>query len=153
LEEFETLKPQPLQFVFKAHPLEDRSDEWFIVQFRKLFRRIHTFAHDYFGRHDIDEGSFHQPWAAGMSPEFMRYVEDVAEADPMDGSWDKLLQNTVQREWLVVGIIMRVLEIQVFGLNLWGMDQQEKELLHSLDRAFFTGEGRSLLPWDTPLCC
>ena len=143
LEEFKKLKPQPLQLTFQGHTLEDRSDEWFIEQFRRLFRKIRTFAHEYFGLHDIDKGEFHQPWASGMTVEFLRHVENIAEADPMDGGWDKLLQNTIQREWLVVAIIMRILEIQVFGTDLWGADQQEKDLLLGLERAFFTREGKS----------
>lgn len=141
LEEFETLQPQPLQFNFRSHPAEDRSDEWYIQQFRRLFRKLHDFAHDYFGLHDIDQGYFHQPWAAGMTPEFLRYVEDVATPDPMVGGWDPLLQNTIQREWLIVGIIMRILEIQVFGADLWGAEPQEKELLLGLERALLNREG------------
>jgi hypothetical protein len=141
LEDFATLRPQPLQFLFPAHPHEDRSDEWFIAQFRKLFRRISRFAHDYFGLHDIDAGEFHQPWAAGMAPEFLRYVEQVAEADPMISSWDKLLQDTAQREWLIVAVLTRILEIHVFGADLWGADTQEKELLLGLERALLTREG------------
>jgi hypothetical protein len=141
LEDLANLRPQPLQLLFPAHPHEDRSDEWFIAQFRKLFRRISRFAHDYFGLHDIDAGEFHQPWAAGMTLEFLRYVEQVAEADEMIGSWDKLLHNTAQREWLIVAVITRILEIHVFGADLWGADTQEKELLLGLERALLTREG------------
>jgi hypothetical protein len=142
LEEFETLRPQPLQFNFQPHPLQDRSDEWFIDQFRRLFQRIQIFAHGYFGLHDID-GESHQPWAAGMTLEFIRHVEDVAVDDPMAGSWDNLLQNTVQREWLIVAVVMRVLEIHVFGAYLWGANPEEKDFLFGLERALFTREGHS----------
>jgi hypothetical protein len=141
LEDLKTLQPQPLQYIFEGHPHEDRSDDWFIEQFRHLSLRINKFSRDYFGLHDLDEGEFHQPWAAGMTPEFIRHVEEVAEADPADGGWDKLLRNTVQREWLISAIIMRILEIQVFSADLWGADAEEKELLLSLERAFITSEG------------
>jgi hypothetical protein len=141
LEEFEKVQPQPIRFNFRPHPLKDRSDEWYIEQFRRLFRRIHNFASDYFGLHDLDQGDLHQPWAAGMSPEFLRWVEDVATADPMVGSWDPLLQNTAQRTWLIVGIITRILEIQVFGADLWGAEPQEKELLLGMERGLLNREG------------
>jgi hypothetical protein len=141
LEEFEEAQPQPIRFNFRPHPLKDRSDEWYIEQFRRLFRRIHNFASDYFGLHDLDQGDFHQPWAAGMSPEFLRWVEDVATADPMVGSWDPLLQNTAQRTWLIVGIITRILEIQVFAADLWGAEPQEKELLLGVERGLLNREG------------
>lgn len=141
LEQFQVLKPQPLQLTFTPHPAEDRSDRWYIEQFRRLYRRVTGFAHAYFGLHDIDEGEFHQPWTAGMSEEFISYVEDVAEADPLDGGWDTLLRNTKQREWLIAGIIMRILEIQVFGKDLWGATETELDLLYGLDRAFLEREG------------
>lgn len=141
LEEFETLKPQPLQFTFREHPAGDRSDEWYIGQFCALFRRIRSFAHDFFGLHDIDEGGFYQPWAAGMSLELIRHVEDVAEADPMTGGWDTLLQNTIQREWLIVALIIRILEVQVFDADLWGAEEHEKDLLFNLERALFVRDG------------
>lgn len=145
LQDFETLQPQPLQFTFPEHPDEDRSDEWYVTEFRVLFRRIFKFSSDFFGLHDIDVGEFHQPWAAGMTPEFIRHVEDVAEADPMDGSWDTLLRNTVQREWLIVAVIMRILEIHVFGADLWGAEPEQKALLLDLERALLTREGWDLI--------
>jgi len=141
-EELATLRPQPLRLSFPPHPADDRSDAWFVEEFRKLFRRMDRFAQDYFARHDLDEGEFHQPWAADMSPEFLRYVEQVAEADPAVGGWDNLLRDTVQRKWLIVAVIMRILEVKVFGADLWGADAEEKEVLLGLEKALLTREGR-----------
>jgi hypothetical protein len=140
-----TLQPQPLQLQFDLHPDADRSDSYFVDEFRKLFRRIFNFSQAFFGIHDLDEGEFHQPWVANIAPEFVSYVEQVAESDPAVGGWEDLLRDTQQRRWLIVAVIMRILEVQVFQADLWGADQQEKELLLGIERALLTREGNDQL--------
>jgi hypothetical protein len=140
-----TLQPQPLQLQFDLHPDADRSDSFFVDEFRKLFRRIFNFSQAFFGIHNLDEGEFHQPWVANLAPEFVSYVEQVAESDPAVGGWEDLLRDTQQRRWLIVAVIMRILEVQVFQTDLWGADQQEKELLLGIERALLTREGNDQL--------
>lgn len=135
-------RPQPLQFEFPPHPDEDRSDHWYIEEFRKLYVRLDRFCHDFYGAHDLDEGEFHQPWAIGMTPEFLRYVEQVAEADPELGGWNKLLRDTTERKWLVMAVLTRILEAHVFGADLFGADAEEKQLIFQVDRALITREGK-----------
>lgn len=149
LKDLKTLQPQPLQYMFEGHPREDRSDEWFIKSFDGLYQRIFNFSHDYFGLHDLDQGEFFQPWAVGMTPEFIRHVEEVAVADPADGGWDALLRSTIQRRQLITAIIARILEIHVFGADLWGADAQEKELLLGLERALLDSDGTNPLSFMT----
>jgi hypothetical protein len=135
------LRPQPLRFQFPPHPDEDRSNVWYQNEFRKLFNRLDDFAREYFGLHDLDEKKFHEPWAAGMTPEFVRYVEMVAEEDPELYGWDNLLRDTKQRQWLIVAVLVRILEVKIFGTDLWGADKEEKKLLFDLERAFVQREG------------
>ena len=97
----------------------------------------------YFDVHDLSRGDVYQPWAASLAPEFVRYAEQVAEPDPATGGWDPLLKDTLQRKWLLVGILVRILEMKVFSQNLWGAGTEEGQMLHELDRAFFTHEGKS----------
>jgi hypothetical protein len=138
-----TYLPDPIRLDFQPHPLEDRSDAWFTEQFRLLFRRTSTFAEVYFGIQSLSQREIYQPWAAGLTPELVRYAEQVAEADPATGGWDPLLKDTTQRKWLIAGILVRILQVKVFGQNLWGSSTAEEQLLHELDRAFFTREGKS----------
>jgi hypothetical protein len=136
-----TLKPQPLQFQFPIHPEKERSNEWFQNEFRKLFNRLEAFSREYFGLHDLEEGEFHQPWAAGMTPEFLNYVEMVSDADPELGDWDQLLRSTKQRQWLIMAVLFRILEVKILSMDLWGADKEEKKLLFGIERAFLTREG------------
>jgi hypothetical protein len=136
------LQPQPLQFQFPFHPDGDRSNVWYQNEFRKLFNRMDAFAQKYFCLHDLEsEGKFHEPWAAGMTPEFVNWVEMVAEPDPGLGGWDTLLRNTKQRQWLIVAILMRIIQVKVLNADLWGADKEEKNLLFANERAFIRREG------------
>lgn len=146
LPDFPTLNPQPIQSVFPQHPLGDRSDEWFVNEFRKLFRRIEKFLDEYFCIQNLDEGEFHQPWAINHTPEFLNYVLQVAEQDPEQGGWDKMLRDTNQRKWLLMGMLMRILEVKVFGGDLWGATKEEKELMFGLEKALIAQEGPSSPP-------
>lgn len=138
------LNPQPLRFDFPQHPVEDRSDEWFVGEFRKLFRMMEGFFEEYYSIHNLDEGEVLQPWAVNHTPEFLNYTLEVAEQDPEQGGWDMLLRDTKQRKWLLQRILMRILEVKVFATNLWGATKEEKELMFGIEKALFTQEGTSL---------
>jgi hypothetical protein len=135
------LQPQPLQMVFQPHPDEDRSNGWYRNEFRKLFSRIETFACEHFGVHDVSKNDNLEPWTLNFSPEFLRYVEVVADEDPYSGGWDPLLKNTIQRQWLVVAILSRIIVVKVFSTDLWGADEEEKDLILGIERAFLGGDG------------
>lgn len=130
----------PIQYEFPPHPAGDRSNEWFQDQYARLFDRIAGFAQDFFAYHDL-QTKFHEPWAVDMPDEFYRYVELVAEPDPAVGGWDEMLEDTETRKFLIVGIIVRILEVKVFAPNLWGNTREGEELLHNLDRALLDSEG------------
>ncbi|KAA8574897.1 hypothetical protein EYC84_004136 [Monilinia fructicola] len=107
-----------------------------------LFERILVFAGDYFGFQELHQG-FHEPWALDMPDEFLRYAELVAEPDPVVGGWNEMLISTETRKFLIVGIIVRILEVKVFAPNLWGNTKEGEEFLHGLDRALLNSEGYS----------
>jgi hypothetical protein len=142
------LAPQPLRISYKPHPLEDRSDAWYTEMFRRLFRQTDKFATRYFGVHDLDAGEFFEPWAAGMTGEFITWAEQVAESDPNlgTGSWDDLLRDTMQRKWLVMGILMKIVRVKIFEVDLFGAGKEQAELLHGLSRAFVGREGTATSP-------
>ncbi|QSZ37498.1 hypothetical protein DSL72_008596 [Monilinia vaccinii-corymbosi] len=132
----------PIQLEYPPHPEEDRSNEWFQNAYSVLFERIVVLARDYFGFQKLQRG-FHEPWAINMPDEFLRYTQLVAEPDPIVGGWDEILTDTKTRKYLIVGIIVRILEVKVFAPNLWGNTKEGEELLHSLDRALLDREGYS----------
>lgn len=136
-----TLNPQPIRLNYEPHPLDDQSDEWFMGMFRKLYAQAERFVVESYGVHDIDRGAFFEPWACSMSPEFISWAESVAEPDPATGGWDNMLRNTEQRQWFVMGILMKIIEKKIFSEELFGANEQQRELLHGLDRALFQREG------------
>ena len=140
------LNPQPVQMWFNTHPVIDRTDEWFVAEFRSLFRRLETYFAKYFCVHNLDEGDFHQPWAVNNTAGFLNYAQRVAEPDPSSGGWDKILRDTEQRKWLLVGIMITILESKVFKEDLWGATKEEKELMFGIEKALLTQEGTTSHP-------
>ncbi|CZR55342.1 uncharacterized protein PAC_05229 [Phialocephala subalpina] len=138
-----TLNPQPIRINYDPHPLEDQSDEWFMGMFKNLFKQIEKFVCQFYTIHDLDKGAFYEPWAAGFSTEFTSWAEQVAEPDPIMGGWDNILRNTQQRQWFIMGILMRIIQKKIFDEDLFGSNQQQQELMHGLDRALFAREGFS----------
>lgn len=138
------LNPQPVQFDFPQHQIEEMPDEWFVEAFRLLFRRIEKFFDEYFCTQDL-EGEYHQPWALKHTPEFLNYVLQVADQERGQGGWDALLRDTKQRKWLLMGILMKILMVKVFDEDLWGANKEEKELMFAIEKATFTQEGPSSL--------
>ena len=132
---------QPIQIIYPPHPLEERTDDWFVTMFSRLYHRAEFLVSHYFTLQNLDQGEFYQPWSINMTPEFLAWAEQVAEPDPTDGSWDRILRDASQRKWFIMAILAKVLKVKVFDTNLFGANQQEAELLHGLDRAFLAREG------------
>lgn len=138
------LAPQPLRIDYKTHPLEERSDQWFITMFNKLFQMCDSFAGTFFGVHDLEAGQFYEPLEeVEVSAEFIHWASQVAEEDPVMGGWDYVLRNSRQRRWLVMAILMRIIKIKIFDTDLWGANQEQCELLFGIERALLSREGIS----------
>jgi hypothetical protein len=141
----EVLKPQPIQLDFPPHTGKDHTDKWYVEMFQLLARRLDKFSAEYFTVHDLNKGEFYQPWTLDFKPEFLNYVEQVAEPDPMRGGWNALLRDTGNRKSLISAILMRILQNNVFSENLFGADKREEDSMASFERAFFDREGLFVL--------
>ena len=115
----EILQPQPIQQDFPPHTDRDQ------------------FVSTYFGVHDLNKGEFHQPWALDFAPEFVNYVELVAEPDLESGGWDALLRETGLRISLVKAVLMKILQDKILDEDLFGTEKRESEMLHHFERSFF----------------
>ncbi|KAG9247670.1 hypothetical protein BJ878DRAFT_539089 [Calycina marina] len=71
-------------------------------------------------------GESFQPWALNLPPEFLNYVEQVAEPVINQDGYDKLLRDMKQRKLLVKVVIMRALGYKVFRAKLLGADETEE---------------------------
>lgn len=108
-----------------------------------MFNELDDFVEEFFTIHNLDQDTFHQLWALDMTPEFLNYVEQVAEPDINQGGWDAIIQNTKQRKLLIKAVLMRILEVKVFGAELLGAAPEEDEMMMRLEKGLFTQERAS----------
>ena len=132
---------KPVRIKYHPLPLKDRNDQWYAALFRRLFTDVAKFVDDYFIQHNLALEEFYQPWALKWSPEFIFWAKEVAEYDPWIGSWDELLRNSSERKWFLVAVIVKILKVKVFDADLWGANQQQKDLLLAIERSMFQREG------------
>lgn len=137
--------PSPIRIQYHPLPIKDRDDKWYAALFQRLYSQIGAFVDEYFVLHDLAQGDFQQPWALRWNPEFIFWAEQVAEDDPQVGSWDQLLRNSAERKWFLVAIIVKIIKVKIFDVDLWGANQQQKELLLAIERSMFMREGMSLI--------
>ncbi|TVY88802.1 hypothetical protein LAWI1_G004798, partial [Lachnellula willkommii] len=133
--------PKPIQIQYLPLPSKDRDDLWYGALFKRLFTDVIKFVDDYFILHDLALGDFHQPWALKWNPEFVFWAEQVAEDDPRVGSWDELLRDSSERKWFLVAVLVKILKVKIFDADLWGANQQQKELLLAIERSMFQRDG------------
>ncbi|TVY34420.1 hypothetical protein LOCC1_G007075 [Lachnellula occidentalis] len=133
--------PKPIRIQYLPLPIKDRDDQWYGAMFKRLFTDVTKFVDDYFILHDLALGDFHQPWALKWSPEFIFWAEQVAEDDAQVGSWDELLRNSEERKWFLVAILVKIIKVKIFDADLWGANQQQKELLLAIERSMFQRDG------------
>ncbi|OWP00253.1 hypothetical protein B2J93_3779 [Marssonina coronariae] len=138
------LAPIALQINYEPHPTADRGDDWWCENFRRLYHQLDIVVTHYFALHDISqvEGS---PWTLGMTPEFVRWAEQVAdpewESSTRTGGWDELLKDSRLRKWFLMAILMKIFKTKIFDEYLFGASKEQKEACFALDRAFLTREG------------
>jgi hypothetical protein len=133
---------QPLRINYKPHPLSDRTDTWFIEMFRRLYHQTEHFVTHYFALHSLV--NLDEPWSPDFSPEFIAWAEQVAEPDSATGGWDGILREGEQRKWFVMGLLVRVLRVNVFDEELFGANERDGGFLMGLEKALFTREGMTL---------
>ncbi|RFU26629.1 hypothetical protein B7463_g9690, partial [Scytalidium lignicola] len=133
---------QAVDFTSAAHPLGDRSDDWFEIAFTRCQQRTLRWAQVYFGFRDIStEPEFARPWSIKMTPEFLKEVEKVAVADLHYGGWGMLLLDSMQRTSLIAAIIDNFFQNNIFDEDLFGATKEEKEALHAMDKALIADGG------------
>lgn len=134
----------PIQVQYQVHPPKERSDAWWVESFRRLYHQMEGVLAHYFTLHDISQSSG-SPWALGMTPEFVRWAEQVAEPDweaaGSSAGWDELLKDSTQRKWLLMAVLMKIFKVKIFNEYLFGASKAQKEACFTLDRAFLAREG------------
>lgn len=112
--------------------------------FKGLLEDMIAFTEKHFGASDLEKLN-HWP---DMSRQFIEYADLVAEPDPAAvGGWEEFLIDKIHRKWLVMAVLVRIFEMNIFADLLFGGNDREKDFLLGLDKCLFsTGEGMSSFP-------
>ncbi|KAG9235440.1 hypothetical protein BJ875DRAFT_271572 [Amylocarpus encephaloides] len=127
---------------YDPHPIDDRSDEWFISQFKELKDQFLIFAETYFGFTEAgEEEKVGSAWVdSDVGKEFIAWASQVCQPDNGE-DWETMLEDK-ELVWVVVGILSRVVKKYVFDESLFGAREVEKEHLGTLERAMLTRGGK-----------
>lgn len=135
----------PKRLAWERHPLSDHSDGFYRDENAYLYRQIETLVQEYFGqpipkRFDAENIS-NSPWLQNLPAEFYTYAGFTAQPDAHSGGWGRLMCDPGQRKWLVMGILARVLERNVFSELLFGAHEQHITMLENMEKAMVFEEG------------
>lgn len=108
-------------------PSLPRTDGEFRHRYNELLIGIFKWACKYFSSYEerYDLASF---WKYG---ELTRYIDSIAVAMGPKRDWGDVIQTLKSR--LVMGLIMKVIQIHIFGLELFGTSQAKLLILRSAD--------------------
>lgn len=110
-------------------PQLPRTDGEFAHRYNVLLIGIWKWASKYFAPHDVDHVK-----EADLRDEHMlhSYIDSIAMATSPDIRWNDVIQTLLPR--LVMGIIMKVIQIHIFGLELFGASQAQLRILRLADK-------------------
>ncbi|ROW07844.1 hypothetical protein VMCG_03509 [Cytospora schulzeri] len=119
---------------------------WFDRVSFDLFTRVWEFASNTFGVECFGGQVGRRDWSRGLlaklPEEFIKYASEVARGDPIivprksadPNNWEHLFLAKDSRVSLIVGVIAKILEENVFGSHLFGATPGQKEVLDRNDR-------------------
>ncbi|KAK1782690.1 hypothetical protein QBC45DRAFT_191594 [Copromyces sp. CBS 386.78] len=125
--------------------------DWYEILWTDLMRRAYRWAEKYFDNQGADVGvsaKSVKDWTpnlwkqAGVSDQFVHYASLVARQDNNHpAGWDVLLAKGRYRKFLVVGVLVRLLQEQVFDELLFGADRETKRMLEAQDECYIEMDG------------
>ncbi len=134
--------PVPGRYGLSYMPSSDPPSEWFLGEFAKLYYNVTEFVEAFFCQSDLPHiGNGPSLWINRIPLEFQNFAEMVADPEPSSGGWNRMLSDRIERRYLLVGILARILEAKVFNELLFGAEDMQKANLESLERTFAGEEG------------
>lgn len=140
--------------------IEFQSD-WYGILWEDLMRRVYRWAEKYFDNEGSDvklSAKSVKDWTnlwkqAGVSDQFVHYASLVARQDNNHpAGWDVLLAKGRYRKFLMVAVLVRLLQEQVFDELLFGADRGTKRMLEAQDECYIEMDGMFLSDPLSPLC-
>ena len=143
LERLARQPPSRMRFAMAWPRDKELSGAWFEILYTHLYARTFQLAERYFTYKHIP---FVPPWDSlwvreDFSPQFVYYAGLVARGDAKTGGWETVLRKSYYRQYLIMGIIGKVLETSVFNELLFGADDNQAALLKAQDEATLHLEG------------
>lgn len=132
------VQPTRLAFTF-PHLESEMNDAWFEFLFKTLRDLVHDFSAIHF-RSKISNVKSWNLWG-NLSPQFLHYAKDTTRKDDCDGGWDRLLSDPLQRSYVVMGIVAKILDEHVFSNLLFGGEKHHQDALSQWDRIMMQEEG------------
>jgi hypothetical protein len=104
--------------------------------------RIEAVVTEYFGYGNLEVPGGRKAWKmAGMGEAFLHYAQLVARQDNNAGGWEVVMREKARRVYLVMGVLTRVLQTEVFDEYLFGVDKKTREMLKAQDKLTVASEG------------
>ncbi|KAK7743619.1 hypothetical protein SLS53_004154 [Cytospora paraplurivora] len=128
-----------------SHDDDEIPGFWFDELSFDLFTRVWQFASSTFGHDCLGSRLYDQDWTrcwlTKLPEEFVKYASEVARGDPVimpppqtdTNNWEYLFLAKDSRVLLIVGVIAKILEQNVFGSLLFGATPGQKQALHNID--------------------
>ncbi|KXH69532.1 hypothetical protein CSAL01_01554 [Colletotrichum salicis] len=142
LKELEGFSPERL-FLQWGLPRSSLTDDFFTHHYAAIISNINLHAKQIFKVGDIPpEGPVWSVVTGDKSLELERIIEKVARPDPRDHSpWDDLIACNYKRILVMRACFLKLFEDQIFSLQLFGADNQQRLSLLHQDKQFIKHEG------------
>lgn len=124
---FATLLRSPLQ------------DEFYEFHFTSMFLQINSFVKEAFGTTSLN--ALASPWSHQLAEQFYHYAKEVARPDPYGTQWEPLLRDGALRCNLLQGMILKILDVNIFTSLLFGASTGHMATLGIDDAATIGSEG------------
>ncbi|KAI1384333.1 uncharacterized protein F4822DRAFT_66847 [Hypoxylon trugodes] len=122
-------------------------DNFFKAHYGRLYGTTVKFVDKWFnggvhlGNLKGEDPSQNTIWTTPLTEQFIEYAKRVAYEDRGNGGWPVILNDNVQRKWLIVGILGQIMEKKVFTELLFGADDTVKDELERFDAMWVEEEG------------
>ncbi|KAJ4388351.1 hypothetical protein N0V85_007649, partial [Neurospora sp. IMI 360204] len=146
-------RPTQLGFDHIRWPTDKEKEfqsDWYGILWYDLMQRVYRWAEKYFDNEGSDvklAAKSVKDWTnlwkqAGVSDQFVHYASLVARQDNNHpAGWDVLLAKGRYRKFLMVAVLVRLLQEQVFDELLFGADRGTKRMLEAQDECYDEMDG------------
>lgn len=129
----------------EPHSRRELDDDFYKEGIEALYKQVSSFVETYCcpsypAGFDVSQKG-NSPWDIKQTHEFVSHAEYVACSDGYSGGWNRLMIDRVQRKFLLVGILVRILHLEVFNDLLFGASKSQKDMLMQVEKTLVLKDG------------